>query len=522
MNWSSLLPSTLNPAEAVEALGSEGTFLQGLADLFILSTWALAFFILAWAVVVAVSAFWRTQRYLAPLPDPGKGTFVEVRRDWMASSGPLAGAFNEMLVEVPFRDAPMERELRRCGSAEEVFNDSTLAHRMVGNRLFMATPGILTGIGVLGTFVGLALGIGGLELQGAAIEDLNSSILPLIQGSATAFSTSVWGVATSLVFAILEKLLEGGVRRPIRRLQDRLNRLVPRYLPEQSMIELQRSSAETEGQIKGLAVAIGEQMQEALARVGTSVTDAVREALGGQAMDLGEQSAKLITDVLSEELKDLKSALGEMGEGFKQEFGGANSELQATVAGFETIVSGLKGSVETTQGTVDAAVERLQGHEDVVESIRLAAEHFGGAAEKLVQMRETFELSAQRNAEAAAAQVKAADKLAPIPDTITALAGNLDSAGGSIKGGADAAKEAYETLVEHQRLWFEGVETGLRLMRDRLQQLIDAYGQQVEGQTQEHMNRWTGAVEESLGKFSIQVEALDGAISELTEAMGRD
>lgn len=51
-----------------------------------------------------------------------------------------------------------ERVLKRCGNADEVFNERNLAHNLIGNRLFMAMPGILTGLGVLGTFVGLALG----------------------------------------------------------------------------------------------------------------------------------------------------------------------------------------------------------------------------------------------------------------------------------------------------------------------------------------------------------------------------
>lgn len=86
-----------------------------------------------------------------------------------------------------------------------------------------------------------------------------------------------------------------------------------------------------------------------------------------------------------------------------------------------------------------------------------------------------------------------------------------------MKAGPEAARDAYVTLIEHQKLWFQGVETGLMTMRDRLQELIEAYGQTVEGVTQEHMNNWVKAVEESLQKFSVQVESLEGALSEFNE-----
>ncbi len=662
MNWDSLLPSQYSFFDAIQSMANGEAFLQGLTDLFILATWWLGAVVFVWALIVTALSFSRTRRFERGLPKPGGATrFEEIRAEWVKRNGSLAHAFDELLVEVPRPGASLERELRRTGSAEEVFNESSLARRIIGNRLFMATPGILTGIGVLGTFVGLALGIGALKLEGSAIEDLNSSILPLIQGSATAFSTSVWGVATSLVFMILEKFLEGGARWPIRRLQDRLNRLVPRYLPEQSMIDLQRSSIESEQQLKGLAVAIGEQMQKALDRIGTSVTEAVKEALGGQAQDLGEQSAKLMSEVLTQELDNLKTAILDMGEGFKSEFGGANAQLQATVSGFESVVTGLNAAVQTTQSSVESAVKRLEGHETVVTALGSAAVALDDAAVKLSAMRETFELSAQRNAEAAEAQesaatsnvavakqfeeigeklpetrdvirdaaqiigslgqpllelkeilattpevfqqqaerqaendelratrlltqteslakavAEAAEKFAqvetigeslsrsaeslesagaslsafgsqfqiaselpagsaasaenaaasseraaaslePIPDSIEKLGGGLQLAGASMKTGAEAARDAYVTLIEHQKLWFQGVETGLMTMRDRLQELIEAYGQTVEGVTQEHMNNWVKAVEESLQKFSVQVESLEGALSEFNE-----
>lgn len=661
MNWDSLLPSQYRFTEAIQSLASEETFLRGLTDFFILATWWLGALILVWASIEMVISFSRTRRFGRGLPKLGSATrFEDLRAEWVMRNGALANAFDELLVEVPRPGASLERELRRTGSAEEIFNESSLGHRIIGNRLFMATPGILTGIGVLGTFVGLALGIGGLNLdfEKVAPAELTKSILPLIQGSATAFSTSVWGVATSLVFMVLEKFLEAGARWPIRRLQDRLNRLVPRYLPEQSMIDLQRSAIESEQQLKGLAVAIGEQMQKALDQIGSSVTEAVKGALGGQAQDLGKQSAELISEALKQELENLKTAILDMGEGFKSEFSGANSQLQATVSGFDSVVTGLNAAVQTTQSSVESAVKRLEGHETVVAALGNAAVTLDAAAAKLSEMRDTFEQTAQRNAEAAEAQEtaaasnvavakqfeeigeklpetrdvirdaaqiigslgqpllelkeilattpdlfkeqanrqaendemranrllkqteslakavadaaekfakvetigeslsrsaeslesagaslstfgsqfqtaselqaesaasaeraaasseRAAASLKPIPDSIEKLGGGLQAAGASMKTGAEAARDAYVTLIEHQKLWFQGVETGLLSTRDSLQYLIDAYGEKVEGATQKHMNDWVKAVEESLQKFSVQVESLDGALSE--------
>jgi hypothetical protein len=58
----------------------------------------------------------------------------------------------------------------------------------------MTTPAILSGLGVLGTFVCLAMGIGGHDPSSQNIKNLNQSIAPLIQGCSTALITSVCGV----------------------------------------------------------------------------------------------------------------------------------------------------------------------------------------------------------------------------------------------------------------------------------------------------------------------------------------
>jgi methyl-accepting chemotaxis protein len=527
----------------------------------------------------------------------------------------------------------------------------------------MATPAILTGLGVLGTFVGLAMGIGGLDLGSENIEDLDKSISPLIKGSSTAFVTSVWGVTCSILFTLVEKILEWFAVRRIRSVQTAFDSLAPRYTPEESMIALHRSSSQQEEILKGLAVAIGEQMQMAINRIGEGITEAVKEALGGQAQDLGKMSADLMSKALTDELANLQQAVTGMSDGFKTEFGAASEKLSSTISGFDTLLNGVESTVKSSQTAMTQAVERLTAHEDVVKGLQEGAANLQTAATELSSMRETFTLSAEKNAEAAGAQEKAAsknelvaeklekigdklpevqeavasgaqiiaslgqpllelkeilsktpeilggqaeeqavrdekrsslllqqtevlantvaeaatkfaqietlatslstsalslekagtalgelsanissasekqvtaanasekaaaageraaEKLEPIPGSLEGLSGTLETASSKIKEGADAARDVYRELVEHQKQWIQGVELGLTAMRDRLQDILDQYGESVEGNTRNHMELWTQAVNDSLSKFSAQVQILEGAVTDLTNEM---
>lgn len=507
------------------------------------------------------------------------------------------------------------------------------------------------------------MGIGGLDLDSKNIEDLDKSISPLIKGSSTAFVTSVWGVACSIVFTLIEKLFEWFAVTRIRGVQSAFNAVVPRYTPEESMLDLQRSAYEREAAMKGLAVAIGEQMQKAMDRIGDGITKAVTEALGGQAQDLGKMSADLMSKALTEELGKLQAAVTGMSDGFKVEFGAASERLSATISGFEGVLGAVDSTVKSSQAAMNQAVERLTAHEDVVKGLDEAAVRLQEAATGLVSMRETFTLSAEKNSEAANSQEKAAtknelvagkldaigeklpevqeavaagarviaslgqpllelkeilsktpeifgeqaeqqaerdekrsslllqqtetlaktvgeaatkfaqieslsaslstsaenleragsalaelasninsasgqyasaakasekaalageraaEKLEPIPGSLSEVSGTLATASGKIKEGADAARDVYRELVEHQKQWIQGVELGLTAMRDRLQDILKQYGESVEGNTRNHMELWTKAVNDSLGKFSAQVQILEGAVTDLTNEM---
>lgn len=69
-----------------------------------------------------------------------------------------------------------------------------LAHGLSGSRFFSSLPGLLVGLGVLATFVGLTIGLSKLKLDSAAgVDQLREGISVMIQGAAVAFMASVWG-----------------------------------------------------------------------------------------------------------------------------------------------------------------------------------------------------------------------------------------------------------------------------------------------------------------------------------------
>ena len=74
-------------------------------------------------------------------------------------------------------------------NVEDYVNDDTVIYAVGHAQLAEVVPGLLTSLGILGTFIGLMRGLSGLDLNDAA--KTMESIPQLIGGMTYAFTTSI-------------------------------------------------------------------------------------------------------------------------------------------------------------------------------------------------------------------------------------------------------------------------------------------------------------------------------------------
>jgi len=110
----------------------------------------------------------------------------------------LEGTWADFLQNAELRDAHGES----CDVTQYI-NEDTVIYAAGGTRLAEITPGILTSLGILGTFMGLVMGLSGLNLNAADTSALLAAMEKLIGGMSTAFLTSIAGVIASIIFNLL-------------------------------------------------------------------------------------------------------------------------------------------------------------------------------------------------------------------------------------------------------------------------------------------------------------------------------
>ncbi|MBR4575432.1 MAG: MotA/TolQ/ExbB proton channel family protein [Lachnospiraceae bacterium] len=94
-------------------------------------------------------------------------------------------------------------------SIDDYINEDLVDSVMHRNELNQV-PGMLTGLGILGTFIGLSIGLQHFNTSGST-EQMSSSIEALMSGIKVAFHTSIFGMVFSLTFNAVykRKLYEG-------------------------------------------------------------------------------------------------------------------------------------------------------------------------------------------------------------------------------------------------------------------------------------------------------------------------
>ena len=98
-------------------------------------------------------------------------------------------------------------------NVEDYINDDTVTHGPGNATLAELIPNLLTSLGILGTFMGLYRGLSTLNFENAS--ELIAGIPNLLSGMHFAFGTSVAGISCSIVFNMLNRILQGASYRSI-------------------------------------------------------------------------------------------------------------------------------------------------------------------------------------------------------------------------------------------------------------------------------------------------------------------
>ncbi len=279
-----------------------------------------------------------------------------------------------------------KKQLFNTIDAEHFFNAKNLATGLTSSRLLAATPSFLVAIGVLGTFVGLTIGLEGLVGNTTEIETLKSGINKLISGAAVAFMTSVWGVTFSLSLNLIEKLFERSALNHIQDLQNKIDFLYPRLPAEQSLVHIAEHSKESKEALQELHERIGDRLQESINGMSESMQNALTDTLNNI---MGPAIQTLVHSTNQQSSQVMENLVGSFMEGMSSAGRVQGEQLEKVAADVNTAVSSMSERLEqlfnklSTQqaSSLDAQDEQSRRFQDQLQQLANSADERQGLLE---------------------------------------------------------------------------------------------------------------------------------------------
>ena len=322
---------------------------------------------------------------------------------------------------------------------------------------------IFTGLGILGTFIGLTAGLINLNMSSTDIAVLRDGIGDLLGGMKTAFLTSLAGILWALAFNIIHKNLCDRLLKHIAILVDKIESLYHRRNSEQFLLDILTENKKAADQLmefnSDLAVSIGDSVsnnfKESLAPILNNLLTAITE--------LNTSGSKALSDSLQEKT-------GEQLSNFAMTLENMSNILKRIVENSENVSSTSNEKLQQTINTLSDKLQKVTDYmveknnasmKNTTDEMKVLLEQYKDTFEKITksasgtnkQMKDTFE----------SALMTAQTSVNKQSENLLLILGGLEATTNKIKsvmesaqdtalafeGAAEPVKNASESLKKH-------------------------------------------------------------------------
>ena len=391
-------------------------------------------------------------------PGPGRG---------LASSTyeQLANVFNEMpMLRVAWdtfrgflvvRKSPTgEDEYWLSEGSDDALNDDSLWGTQLNRNFYGAFPGIITGLGLLFTFVAILIALIHVKV---GQNNMVSGVGDLINGLSGKFVSSIAALGWATIFIICEKRLFHGLITERFKLVRTVNSVVPRLSPAHILAELQRDSAEQTLAFRqfntDLSTRLKQSFSESMGPTLQRMVDSI-DQMNGLLRRAEAQKHESITGSLQTMLSSLESSISsslhQMGDRFSESLSGATmtqfNKVADSLGGAADLLQNMNSQFQMTQSALADLVNLVKS--STVEQVALGKtqveELTAVLRQMIVQLDETTNTSTNRMAQALTALV--ADLSSKVTDLNREMARTVEE-------NATRTTQATAVLIDQADAW---------------------------------------------------------------------
>ncbi|NQU63625.1 MAG: MotA/TolQ/ExbB proton channel family protein [SAR324 cluster bacterium] len=339
-------------------------------------------------------------------------------------------------------------------------------------RITAALPGIYVSIGIFGTFLGIVLGIN--EIDWNNLGNMKSGIYKLIDGLSLAFSTSLVGIFTSMIFSIAYRFSISSLETSLLRFDDIIARVYPYSSHERFASQYLETQKDIKQGIQTLATDLAVKLADT---IGPAISDAVEEKLIPSLNQMFELVTKSFEENRNSQSKFMEESMNQyssiLNENFKDQFKDITEVFKETIGVQEEIREQMISFTANMQ-------KQFESQEQLIEKTGRAAQLLNESLESLGTISRELKDSANDVSTAASLLQESAEKAKEghevLNETMEKQISTISSSQESFKSSWDVITDNTEGVVELIRAAIGELGTGIS---ENLSKALDLYDSKI-------------------------------------------
>ena len=443
-----------------------------------------------------------------------------------------------------------------------------------------ASSGMLVGLGLMGTFLGLTIGIANFDSSNS--ENIQNSIQTLLNGMSIAFLTSLFGMGTSLFNTGFDKHWRNSLQFTIKEITEKLDDLY--YIDDLELLEIKQRKlfeyTDDEGNKASLSSAIGHILEEnenqtrALSSFNTDLSTMLNNSLGEQIdakltpvfgriiehIDkLAETVVSPANDMMEKVASELKYSMSLIVNEFKQKVSDTATQQLESIS--QSLTSATKAIDDLPENVANAINTMQDAIANVEKSMLKLTEDIMSKQADLLALQESTTNESKNLIESLKSGI---GSLAEINDkykntvdlfddvhnkvyesigSLSLISDNMADAIENFKGSQNEYSEKMKSLqiqtqgnidsvsqlvnqsgeLSHEyALQFGVIKEGLVEIFSKLKEGLEDYSKTMQQTTQDYLQQYTSTLTETADNLKTSIDIMGDTVSELSEILEKN
>lgn len=387
--------------------------------------------------------------------------------------------------------------IRATAPSASFFSEQQLVDIPLNTEFFKHLPGILTGVGIIGTFYGLMIGLN--HFDPSTPEQVSSSVNNLLRDVLYAFLGSAFAITFSILITWLEKFCLAKCYKYLEKFTAALDALYDSGVGEEYLASLVKSSNESATQARHLKESLVTDLRDMLLHLANSQkveNERLATTLSTTYRETGQQFAEQVSGAIE---NSLKSPLDKIAGAVQTASGDQSGMVQNML---QDVLTAFMAKLDTTFGQQFTNLNEMMGQ--TVGAIQTMQTGFGALLQDMRQVSDDSRQGSAQLIEQLLSEMKSGQQAmqAGMNDMLTSLQASVAKIGAEGEG-------AGERMARQLEKMFADSEAREKAQAEHMTAFIEAIQNSVQQGQSATMEKMVASVEslgEQLGSLFGQID----------------